>query len=492
MSYESARLEFEAKDIDHFYCTRDLDCYKVEISTKQHEKLFSWSEKPSSFVADDYYAIALIGSTIELRSLKSGNLLQLLSLDDAHVFNFETIIYVNSPHHVWRLLPLDFDDQIDDLLANNRFLDAEALLEELEFSSEDEKRQNVIKVKGVYAQYLFGIEKKYSEAIQILENLKASPLDIVELFPDIMDENIEERSDELALKELGRYLARERVKLHQFNIQLSKKLSKESDSLVSFRSLSTTERMEQSIHDTNQLLEFVETALLHTYLVTNNPLLGPLLRVENNCNYDRTVALLLKHRKHSELIDFYRAKRQHSQALLLLRSLAQENEFGPTIDYLLRLDMNTELEIVFAFSQDIISKEPDTGLRIFTEHYQEVDSVNRRKIFTYLHSANAEIAKKYLEHLVIENGDNDVEINNSLFRIYLQEATMKKAEPHIGQFIHFLMSTDHYDPEIALSELPTGGTIALCRIPSGKSSHFVPLRKIRRGTPYICIRFARH
>jgi hypothetical protein len=431
----------------------------VNISTKEHQKLFSWSEKPSYFITDDYYAVALIGNTIELRSLKSGNLLQLLALDDASVFNFEDIIYVNSPNHVWRLLPLDFDDQIDDLLANNRFLDAEALLEELEFPSEEEKKQNVIKVKGLYAQYLFGIEKKYSEAIQILENLKASPLDIVELFPDIMDEHIEEKSDEAALGELARYLARERVKLHQFNIQLSKKLTKESGSLVSFRSLSTTERMEQSLQDTNQLLEFVETALLHTYLVTNNPLLGPLLRVENHCNYDRTVALLQKHQKNNELVDFYRAKRQHSQALLLLRSLAQENEFGPTVDYLLRLDMNSELDIVFEFAHNPISMDPQLGLRIFTEHYQEVEPLNRRRIFEYLESANPDIAKKYLEYLVIENGDNDVQINNSLFRVYLAEATTRKEEPHTRKLVHFLTKTQYYDPEITLAELPAGGVV---------------------------------
>lgn len=40
----------------------------------------------------------------------------------------------------------------------------------------------------MYAQYLFNVKLQYEEAIQVLENLSASPFDVVELYPDIMGE----------------------------------------------------------------------------------------------------------------------------------------------------------------------------------------------------------------------------------------------------------------------------------------------------------------
>jgi hypothetical protein len=40
---------------------------------------------------------------------------------------------------IWRLLPLDFDDQIDELIANKRFTEASAFIEELDFESEEDK-----------------------------------------------------------------------------------------------------------------------------------------------------------------------------------------------------------------------------------------------------------------------------------------------------------------------------------------------------------------
>jgi hypothetical protein len=39
----------------------------------------------------------------------------------------------------------------------------------------------------MYAQYLFTVEKRYADGVAILENLNASPLDIIELYPDFAD-----------------------------------------------------------------------------------------------------------------------------------------------------------------------------------------------------------------------------------------------------------------------------------------------------------------
>ena len=42
---------------------------------------------------------------------------------------------------------------------------------------------NIIRIRGLYAHHTFSAEKKYEEAISILNELKASPLDVINLFP---------------------------------------------------------------------------------------------------------------------------------------------------------------------------------------------------------------------------------------------------------------------------------------------------------------------
>jgi hypothetical protein len=38
-------------------------------------------------------------------------------------------------------------------------------------------------VRGLYAHHLFAKESKYEEAISLLEELKASPVDVINLYP---------------------------------------------------------------------------------------------------------------------------------------------------------------------------------------------------------------------------------------------------------------------------------------------------------------------
>jgi hypothetical protein len=177
------------------YCTKELEFFKINPETKETLFVFNWSRIPKYFTVDDYYACGLIGDQIEVRSLKTGLLLQNFQLTGCELLVFGETTFTFSKNNVWRLLPLDFDDQIDELLLLNRFKDAQILIEELEFQSEDDKQANIIKVKGVYAQYLFNVMKDYDAAIVVLESLKASPLDIIELYPDLMDESDGQPSD---------------------------------------------------------------------------------------------------------------------------------------------------------------------------------------------------------------------------------------------------------------------------------------------------------
>ena len=46
---------------------------------------------------------------------------------------------------------------------------------------------NLIKVEALHSYYLFNVCKKYTQALELLESLNASPLDVLELYPDLIE-----------------------------------------------------------------------------------------------------------------------------------------------------------------------------------------------------------------------------------------------------------------------------------------------------------------
>ncbi|KAJ3361071.1 Vam6/Vps39-like protein [Kappamyces sp. JEL0680] len=461
-SHQSSRSQSVLADQDAAvevvaYCTRDTQFFRISTWSQSSLFIFHWSSSPVAVVVDDYYAIGLLASGIEVRSLKTGSLLQEIPLENVTMMKLGEVTMVANENNLWRLLPLDFDDQIDDLLAQHRFIDAEAFLNELEFETEEEKRANLVKVKGGYAQYLFMAEHKYKEAIQVLEDLNASPLDVVELYPDLMEEHCDTKSDPSALHHLSRYLSRERVKLLKYQKELEDQIASCNQSMSSIRSMTVYEALESSLTDVNTLVEFVETCLLQVYLVTKSPLLGPLLRVSTSCNYTRVVALLVKYGKSRELVEFYKARGHHHKALTYITTIEKPGDHEMLIAYLQQLDMNKHLDIVFEFARTPLQTDGSVGLRIFTENHQSVDAGYRLKIFHYLREMSPTLGLAYLEYLVHSTQDRHKDINTCLFVEYL-EAAGDLSGANVQRFSSFVYSNIYYDAEAVLAAFPPNGT----------------------------------
>ena len=119
------------KLLDHdtlFYCSCEgfininlelisflADFYQVSLESNASIMSFSFSGRPSRITVNDYYAIGLIEheeSIIEIRSLKTGSKLQEFILPNASWMNFQDLAFVSSESNLWRLLPLDFDEQV--------------------------------------------------------------------------------------------------------------------------------------------------------------------------------------------------------------------------------------------------------------------------------------------------------------------------------------------------------------------------------------------
>ena len=81
---------------------------------------------------------------------------------------------------------------------------------------------------------------------------------------------------EEAIKQLIRFLTDRRAKVHKLFLQ---------------RQLSKSYAQEDEDH-LIELAEFVETSLLKAYMISNDSLVGSLVRVKNFCNVEETEKLL--------------------------------------------------------------------------------------------------------------------------------------------------------------------------------------------------------
>ncbi|KAJ1559241.1 Vam6/Vps39-like protein, partial [Cladochytrium tenue] len=295
------------------------------------ERDLEWSATPEEVIFSSPYVVALMPHCIEVRSLNTGGVVQTIQLPDCHRMAIGSqLIHASSAHFVWRLLPFDFEDQVEQLISNNMFQDAQRLIEELQFSTDEDKLANIVRVRGLFAHYLFTVERKYEEAISILGELKASPVDVINLYPQfslVGPSGDPPVTDPLALNTLVGYLTTQRnvlakLRLLQAGSAPSSRnrsparpsravgavgavagASTSSTAVSSSPSMSARSldgvvagggTAAAAAEDTQMLSEVVDTVLLKLYLAINPAMVGPLLRIANFCNVDECEAALIE------------------------------------------------------------------------------------------------------------------------------------------------------------------------------------------------------
>lgn len=252
-------------------------------------------------------------------------------------------------------------------------------INEFDFETEIDKASNIAKVRGMYAQFLFTVEKKYNEAITILESLNASPFDVLELFPDIQQieqtdnamESIEidknYRSDPIAVEVLVQYLKRERLRILKYR-NSDHSAHPESEIITTDATPRTIicSDIETAGHarfsDTVHLLKFVDTTLICAYIYLNyrKDLLDQLKSANNYSNFNFTEKLLTSRKMVLELTQFYKSRDLHQKALeLIFKSNECVNgNFTPkgmatVVAYLQEVKPNDEksLTLIFSFAK---------------------------------------------------------------------------------------------------------------------------------------------
>ena len=214
------------------------------------------------------------------------------------------------------------------------FEEALAILSNHHRISVQKKEEKTRKIKRKYAFYRF-YREEYDEAMTLMLECQIDPVLVIGLFPGLLDSTIQEGLvypdgsnslseievdfDHRAYLSLIRYLTSIRTRLHALSrvgVVAGRRKSIINDNSVG--SVAANDVVTTRSRHVPDLLTAVDTTLLKIYLKVNPAMVGPLVRITNNCDEAETPALLEANDRLLELLDFYRCKGKHGEALTLM------------------------------------------------------------------------------------------------------------------------------------------------------------------------------
>jgi len=176
-----------AKDVNTLFI--DTDGNAIE------KRQIPWPSAPEAIGYSYPYMLALQPPSkggLEVRNPDTLSLLQTIALPNANFLHVPQPnislahagkgFLVASDRCIWRMDALDYDSQIDELVASGRYDEAISLLGMLEDTLLKDKRGQVREIKMLKAQGLFDL-RKYREALELFSDAKAPPERVVALYP---------------------------------------------------------------------------------------------------------------------------------------------------------------------------------------------------------------------------------------------------------------------------------------------------------------------
>jgi len=479
---------------NQFLLTKDdTSTYIAETGQPIKSITIKWSAIPLAVVYMHPYFIALLPQKIEIRTFNTGMFIQEIELNNTNAIVAKDIIFSSNEENLYTIVPIDFDNQVVQLLNKKQFTESLQLVElYTSLFTQDEKFAEITRIRSLEAKHLFKEEKDYERAFGIFLSLEIDPNEILQLYPMLNSteevlalkrskDNKEESAFEKlkSINYLIHYLTEQRSRLTKQRLYLLSTQSRTSmpksfsnstinsylsTAAVSEISLSTIVYYRQlSLPDVEALSNVIDTALFKVYMIINDALIGPLLRVQNNCDMDVCESLLISQKKYSELIDLYRGKSFHRKALDILISKGEspdESMYGPyhIITYLQKLN-KTDFNLVLEYSVWVIKNYPEESLEIFTYEKFSGDPVLRGRTVDHLERHSKDVCIKYLDYVIHKLNDTNPENHNKLAKYYLEKMLSlkeddKERKVYEEKLKNFLEESTKYSPNLILSQLP--------------------------------------
>ncbi|AGO12432.1 AaceriAER080Wp [[Ashbya] aceris (nom. inval.)] len=214
------------------------------------------------------------------------------------------------------------------------------------------------------------------------------------------------------------------------------------------------------------LLRIIDTALFQLYMHYNKPMVGPLIRVDNNCDLVKVEAALKENQMFQELIDFYYNKSEHAKALNLLIHLSdyvdksfttngmQDKVKNLVIDYLSKLP-SEYLDTIFEYTAWLLKNYSDKDFiisSIFMNDSPACGKFNYEKVYSFIDKCSKQLSVTYLEYIVNIYHHTDSKIFNYLILRYIQDISNEKSARKLKAI---LKTTAYYEPRVVLRYLST-------------------------------------
>ncbi|KAI9289950.1 vacuolar sorting protein 39 domain 2-domain-containing protein [Umbelopsis sp. AD052] len=422
-----------------------------------------WTGIPEEMGYSYPYVVAILAKTVEVRNIQTQALVQQIELANAKILNQGKLLYIASGSQIWRLTPYSLAAQVDQLVEMFEYKEAVSLLDQMEPILLENKADKVKKIKMMYANDLFK-RGQYDTAVTMFQELEADPETVISLYPEDIagdmhsEETIQADEVELADERVPKpdtaqpavvtsaaasiKSSTESARPSEYVPLTGQQLTEAVSYLIRFltdrrQKLTKALNKEQDRSTLLHMATQVDTALLKAYMMNNDALVGPLVRVPNHCDVQECEKLL----------------RDKKVTLEVLRDLGK-NDTGPlhgvsqTVLYLQQLDID-HFDLVLKYSAWVFEKDPEQGMRIFIDDMVEDNIYPRDKVLDHLEKISSDLAIEYLEYIIHELGDTTPEFHNKLILAYLQKL---KAMPRNTTV--FMTTSTTYKAEKILSRLP--------------------------------------
>ena len=465
-SHKPVHLTYPISDHE-MLCTIQSTCYRINLLNGNETNIFQWSSPPTKIYCKDYFALAQITNYLEIRILETGRLLQQIEFGSGNTLNLNSTICAFNSTSLWKLSAYPYEDVVSQLVKLDKYEDAELFINEIQFEDPKVRSALVFGVRSLYATYLFRVEKKFGEAIRVMEETNVFPGDVIGNFPEFAHDCFDADSNEIKRKgwadsdlEAVQYLA-------EYLERVRKSPVKDSDFIRTFP--------KPSQETPTYLLELVDTTLLKCYILTKDSAnLLLLMRKPNYCALETTEQVLNSECKIVELLEFLKSRGMFRKALEIIKSSGLvPDPFGNMVKLLKRVqkvDPNGNLDLVFEYAKQVLIEDGNLAIGIFVSDIC-TDYDYKCRVFTYLDEISVRLSTKFLEFVVDEQRDKTVVFSNWLLLKYVQLYRLEtelgidgslaiKERDRVGVFV---TCNCVYDYEYALEIIPGDGE--LCFIP---------------------------
>jgi hypothetical protein len=189
--------------------------------------------------------------------------------------------------------------------------------------------------------------------------------------------------------------------------------------------------------------------------------------------------VLRNEEKFIELVDLFKSKKMHRQALTLLSQFRRGptdtlKGVWPTTEYLQSLG-SEYIPLILEYSEWVIKDSPDDALRIFTEDISEVKQLSRDRVLQHLTKCAPSLCIPYLEHIIHRWDDPSPSFHNHVIVLFLRDVQRRLPEYKVQirgrqrarageepgelgvlrtKLLQFLRTSRHYKAAEHISSLP--------------------------------------